>query len=352
MPMLSASLLLLAASAAFPLQLALGAGPSAACGTACFPSLAFTPPQVAAGKAPSVALSSWWCPRTSEYAFMGFSYDVNGCPTYDDMVRHFTNQRLAFGARYVRLYAHCDPVPGHTDDIVNAAYVSGIGVFALIWFGFDGDDSYKGRLAAWLDTINNNPLAPYVVRNIAIGSEPLYDRATTPAALSALIDSTKANVSSKGIQVSTSEMVYGYSVQSGGPAVLTHVDHVQCNELPFFSQTATLGSAAWPDIQTDLTWLLNQTSSSPKKLFLTQTGWPSTTEVWKPNSAKADPSIGSEQSYYELLESKCEYFKSLPMGGLGWFAHIYADNTLPGWGIVNGTTNSTVKFSFGARTAC
>ncbi|EJD50771.1 glycoside hydrolase [Auricularia subglabra TFB-10046 SS5] len=325
-------------------------GPAAACSTACFPSLAFTPPKVADGAAPNTSLSSWWCSRSSEYGFMGFSYDVNGCPTYNDMVRHFTNQRNAFGARYVRLYASCDTA-GHTDNIVKAAYQTGLGIFALVWFGFNGDDSYKGRLAAWLKTINTNPLAPYVVRNIAIGSEPLYDRATTPAALSQLIDSTKANVSSKGIQVSTSEMAYGYTVQSGGPAVLQHVDHVQVNELPFFSQTATLGSAAWSDVQTDLNWFLNQTSSS-KKIFLTQTGWPSNTAVWKPNSPKADPSLDSEQQYYELLESKCSYFKSLPGGGLGWFAHIYADNTLPGWGIVNGTTNSTIKLSFGARSAC
>lgn len=101
------------------------------------------------------------------------------------------------------------------------------------------------------------------------------------------------------------------------------------DELPFFSQTATLGASAWADVQPDLDWLLNQTASA-KKLFLTQTGWPATTEVWKPNSKTADASLASEQAYYALLESKCEYFKTLPQGGLGWFAHIYADNTLPG----------------------
>jgi hypothetical protein len=40
---------------------------------------------------------------------------------------------------------------------------------------FDGDDSWKGRRDILLNVIQNNALAPYVIRSIDVGSEPLYD---------------------------------------------------------------------------------------------------------------------------------------------------------------------------------
>lgn len=40
-------------------------------------------------------------------------------------------------ARYVRLYAGCDK-PGFNNDVIEAAAQTGVGIYALIWFGFDG----------------------------------------------------------------------------------------------------------------------------------------------------------------------------------------------------------------------
>jgi hypothetical protein len=56
------------------------------------------------------------------------------------------------------------------------------------------------------------------------------------------------------------------------------------------------------------------------------------------------------QDYFDLLDSKCEEFKAMPGGGVGWFAHIYSDSQEPGYGILNGTTKE--KFPFRPRTSC
>jgi hypothetical protein len=40
----------------------------------CFPAIGFTMPD----EVPST-LSNWWCDYSTEYAFMGFSYEVTAC---------------------------------------------------------------------------------------------------------------------------------------------------------------------------------------------------------------------------------------------------------------------------------
>lgn len=40
----------------------------------CFPAIGFTMPD----KIPS-SLSDWWCDYSTEYAFMGFSYEISAC---------------------------------------------------------------------------------------------------------------------------------------------------------------------------------------------------------------------------------------------------------------------------------
>lgn len=84
-----------------------------------------------------------------------------------------------------------------------------------------------------------------------------------------------------------------------------------------------------------------------KPLRLTQTGWPSNDsvrrlssfhlrselitekQVWKANSPNAVASIESEKAYFDLLDSRCGDFKK--SNSVGWFAHLYSDNDLPGW---------------------
>lgn len=71
--------------------------------------------------------------------------------------------------------------------------------------------------------------------------------------------------------------------------------------------------------------------------------------VWKANAASADASLHSEQKYYDMLDGQCWTFKTFPHGGVGWFAQIWEDNTLPGWGIVK---NGIPKFVFKPKLSC
>ncbi len=56
------------------------------------------------------------------------------------------------------------------------------------------------------------------------------------------------------------------------------------------------------------------------------------------------------QDYYKLLDSQCGYFKTVPGGGVGWFAHIYSDAQEPGYGIYNDA--GSLKFPFSPITSC
>ncbi|SGZ32671.1 BQ5605_C040g11900 [Microbotryum silenes-dioicae] len=65
------------------------------------------------------------------------------------------------------------------------------------------------------------------------------------------------------------------------------------------------------------------------------------------NTPTAVSSISSQASYYALLDSKCSWFNA--NGGIGWFAHIYSDDSLPGWGLLN---NGNLKFPFAPKSSC
>ena len=73
-------------------------------------------------------------------------------------------------------------------------------------------------------------------------------------------------------------------------------------------------------------------------------------ESQKPNSAGAQASVTQEKNYFDNLDANCEFLKSVPGGGIGWFAHIYSDNQEPGYGIYN--SSGHLKFPFAPRTSC
>lgn len=306
----------------------------------CFPSAGFNTPDSPSG----TPLEDWWCPRTSEYAFMGFSYDVTGCPSKSAMTSDFKRMRNEYGARYVREYGACDR-NNFQSDVVDAAYAAGVGVYALVWFGFDGGDKYKSRLDDILDAVKSNPLAPYVIRNIAMGSEAMFDHAISTGSLVGYINSIRNQVAKKGIEVSTSDMAYQYLQNK---QVLNTVDNVQLNALPFFAPSATTGSNAKSNVLSNINDIADATNNK-KKICMTQTGWPSNDSVWKANSKSAVSNTGSEKAYFDLLDDLCTTFKQGPQGGTCWFAHMWEDNALPGWGVLKG---GKPKFDFNARTHC
>lgn len=73
-------------------------------------------------------LKNWWCDPSTEYAFVGFSYEVTACEYgefYVEMLiwnvnvhvkgqspaqlkKEFSDIRHHFNSRYVRLYGACD----------------------------------------------------------------------------------------------------------------------------------------------------------------------------------------------------------------------------------------------------
>lgn len=70
-------------------------------------------------------------------------------------------------------------------------------------------------------------------------------------------------------------------------------------------------------------------------------GWPSNTDVWPANSPNAVATLEQEQDYYNLLDAQCAWFKAQ---GVGWFAHIFDDSTLPGWGLLTGDGQDKLTF--------
>ncbi|KAN0060113.1 hypothetical protein ACQY0O_008087 [Thecaphora frezii] len=303
-----------------------------AANASCFPALDFRMPSDVPG-----SLDGWWCSQLDEYAFLGFSYDTSSCPSSDEIRSDFARMRNDFHSRYVRIYQVCDRA-GFQDDLIDAAWANGLGLHMLLWFGFDGTDEWKGRKQTLLQALKSNLRAPYVVRAVAIGSEPLYDYALEPDKLAKQIESFRSELApwtergDTGMLVTLSEMAYGFKLQKDAPQVFAAVDVSEANVLPFLDPKGTTGDKAFPLVERDYQYFSERNGG--KKVYMTQTGWPSNDSVWKANSKDAVASVKQEKAYFDMLDEKCEWMKSLNYGGVGWFAHIWRDYTLPGWGII------------------
>ncbi|KAF4598503.1 hypothetical protein EYR38_006907 [Pleurotus pulmonarius] len=309
----------------------------------CFPALGFKMPT----SVPS-SLTNWWCNPAKEYAFLGFSYEVTACQSPAQLKKEFLDIRNQFKGRYVRLYGFCDR-KGFYNDIVDAAWASGLGVHALIWFGFDGDDLWIGRRDTLLAALHSNPKAKFVTRVLQFGSEPLFDNVLPHAELANQVRLAKANLSSLQIPVTVSELAFGYQERGGAQDVLDATDSINIHMLPFFSQKASTAKNAWPLVQTDLQWFIDH--GNGKKMYFDENGWPSvTSEGVQPNSPDAVANVANEQDYYTLLDQHCKDLKAVVGGGVGWFAHIYSDNQEPGYGIYNSA--GKLKFPFSPLTSC
>ncbi|EDR04017.1 uncharacterized protein LACBIDRAFT_320159 [Laccaria bicolor S238N-H82] len=293
-------------------------------------------------------LDNWWCDYSSEYAFVGFSYEVTDCQSVAELQNDFTNIRNTFNGRYVRIYGFCDRSSFY-DDVVNAAWRAGVGVHALIWFGFDGDNLWQGRRDALFQSLSSNAKAKFVTRAVQFGSEPLFDKVLPEDTLAQQIKAAKQTLSSLRIPVTISELAYGYQEQGGAQEILNAIDIIDAHMLPFFSAQASTASKSWPLVVGDLNWFV--VHGNGKKIYLTENGWPSrTSEGVQPNSPQAVANVENEQAYYALLDQHCSDFKAVAGGGVGWFAHIYSEDMEPGYGIYG--SNGALKFPFRPRTSC
>ncbi|KAL8279837.1 hypothetical protein RQP46_007687 [Phenoliferia psychrophenolica] len=275
---------------------------------------------------------------------MGFSYDQTPCQSASELDKEFGIMKHNYNARYVRLYGTCDD-PAYMPRLIAAAAKANLGVYALIWFGFDGDSKWKTRMANLVKTIQTNHQAPYVIRAVAVGSEPLFDHVLSPDDLAAQVVGLRSKLAVYGIETTISEMPWGFQSNGDAPQIFKAIDMVQANVLPFFSPEASWGGEAWGNVAWSISYF--QQFAPGKPIRLTQTGWPSNVNVWKANNAVAQASIASEAAYFDLLDEKCNVLKSW---GVGWFSQIYTDAQLDGWGILD--NNNQPKFDFSPRTHC
>lgn len=245
----------------------------------CFPSLGFSTPS----NVPR-STDNWWCGATTEYAFLGFSYEVTACTSntltnrtrnltlsagqsLQQLKKEFADMRNTFHSRYVRLYGACDR-EGFYDNVIEAAWCTSLGVHALIWvslhatcmpisslpesqFGFDGTDQWVSRRDNLFGTLHSNPKAKFVTRVVQFGSEPLFDQVLSPDELAAQVLSAKKNLSSLDIPVTVSELAYGYQENGGAQNVLDAIDSINIHMLPFFSSKASTGKASPPNLLSD-----------------------------------------------------------------------------------------------------
>ncbi|KAI8458464.1 glycoside hydrolase superfamily [Phakopsora pachyrhizi] len=260
------------------------------------------------------------------------------------MVREFSWMKEKKGARYVRLYGGCDS-DSFNNDVIEAAAKVGVGVFSLIWFGFDGDDKWRGRKQRLMESIKKNPKAPYVIRAVTCGSEPLYDGVLPVNELVKQIEDLKKQLNPLGISVTLSEMPAGYKKFNDTPEIFSAVDFVSLHSFPFFEGNATTADQSLSTLERDIGY--GKFHGGGKRVIITQTGWPSNSDTWKPNSPRAVVSVEQSEDYFDLLDSQCENFRTEQ---IAWFSHIYNETSLAGWGIVD--QNGTEKFEFRPRSFC
>ncbi|KAG0149243.1 hypothetical protein CROQUDRAFT_40079 [Cronartium quercuum f. sp. fusiforme G11] len=307
----------------------------------CYPSLEMNLefPMTSSEK---LATASWWCDTTTEYAWLGFSYDVEDCPSQVEMVKTFTWMKQKKNARYVRTYGACDQ-PSFNHNLIAAASKAQVGVYALIWFGFSGDSMWRKRKDNLIGEIKKNSLAPYVIKAVTLGSEPLYDGVIDVEALTQELKALKFKLAPYEIPLTISEMTYGFQINNDAPSIFELIQIVSLNVLPVFDTDATTSDKSWEFVKFCIEY--GKSHGKGKPVVITQTGWPSNKD--EAIGVKAVTDVEQEKKYFDLLNDHCHDFKEQ---GVGWFSHIYSEVTLSGWGVV--LEDGEEKFKFSPLTTC
>jgi len=127
--------------------------------------------------------------------------------------------------------------------------------FALLaQCGFNNCNLLQSRFDALSSTLHTNPKGKFITRVVQMGTEPLFDDVITPQALTTQVINAKKNFSDIGVQVTVSELAYGYQVRnaSGAQAVRDAIDCIDAHMLPFFAGDATRGVYLIPHTQINL----------------------------------------------------------------------------------------------------
>ncbi|KAH8114901.1 glycoside hydrolase [Phellopilus nigrolimitatus] len=289
---------------------------------------------------------------TSMYAFEGFVYALDNCPSSSELTQDF-KQMHSKGARTVITFDLC----GNGDDasyyeqVIGAAGTAGLNIIPLVWTLFDNGQSLTKNVVPRINAVTKAVISnPGPVLAVALGDEPLYDNDFgSPGNLATYIYQMKSNFAKAGlsdIPISISDMAYGWQSAGDISAAIDAVDFFMINNFPYFSWDAQGGGSttAWSDFTKDISYF--QKIAKGKPLLVTQTGWPSNEDEFKPNSKNIVVSLAAEEAYWNLLNSHCgDFFKA---NNIGWMWRSW-DESIQGWGV---TSNGKPKWDFGARQTC
>ncbi|EJD05095.1 glycoside hydrolase [Fomitiporia mediterranea MF3/22] len=287
------------------------------------------------------------------YAFEGFVYALDNCPSQQDMISDFQRMKSK-GARNVITFDLCGDGKDTNfyGDVISAAGTAGLNAMPLVWTLLDDgqnfDDDVVPRIDAVTQAVINNPDP---VLAVAMGDEPLYDDDFgSPDNLAKYIKRMKKAFSSAGlsdIPISISDMAYGWQNPSGDISNLVDtVDFFMINDFPYFAWDAEDGGSdtSWNDFIGDINYFEGIANGKP--LLVTQTGWPENRNEFAPNSPKVVVSLEAEKGYWNLLDSHCEdFFKDK---NIGWMWRSW-DDSIDGWGV---TKDGKDKWNFNARKTC
>ncbi|KZP00818.1 glycoside hydrolase family 17 protein [Calocera viscosa TUFC12733] len=296
----------------------------------------------------------------SMYAWEGFVYDIEACQDFLKLVEDFARMRL-MGARNVITFDYCGTGADATyyDTIITAAGWTGINIIPLVWTlpihpigqNYTTNDTFAiksvPRIYAVTQAVIRNP-GPVLA--VALGDEPLYDNdAGSADALAAYILQMKASFQEAGldIPVSISDMAYGWQISGNITSVQDAVDFFMINNFPYFDGNAVWGgdNNSWASFLSSIDYF--QSLANGRPLLVTQTGWPSNTNTFAPNSADVIATVPSEEAFFKLLDSHCEdYFKQ---ANIGWMWRNW-DDAIDGWGALY--DNGTEKWPIQARLDC
>ncbi len=91
---------------------------------------------------PSVSRSDWWCPQSSTYGFLGFSYPLEGACSddgYAGINSDFAAMKKDFGATLVRIYLPECYTTAIWQHVLQAAVNNNMGVVLQVAWPLNGD---------------------------------------------------------------------------------------------------------------------------------------------------------------------------------------------------------------------
>ncbi|KAF8485521.1 hypothetical protein JB92DRAFT_2760994 [Gautieria morchelliformis] len=331
-----------------------------AVGQNCFP---FGSAHLNGLKKPGLSRDEWWCPSDLQYGFMGFSYplEMDNCSDPSNslakMNKDFQRMKSEFGATMVRIYAPQCRDESVWRNLLQAGIANNMAVLPQVWWGFEANQSLWKLTAASIKSVLSDPsmgpVAPYVFHSIAFGSEPIGDSVDGgPTQFTADLKAFKASVERFGIPVTISEDWDRPGIMSGtnwtglgpvGQEIAPVIDLVHAHIMPYYHADifpTVQESTIWPYFETYIPFL--QQNLPGKPILISQTLW-SSIQGGSHDRGFGNPAenIGNFTLYWDIIQSKCAYFKEHKVG---WFVHTYDDSQEPGLGMIDDAGHTKMNF--------